>query len=121
MKRKIVLSAEQVQEIIKLYQTGLTAKEVGKQFGYHGPVITRILKKNNVKLHKHRKLEDLTVEKAIEMYDEFETLDAMAKELKVSVEAIRQFFIKNNISYELRQKHTCDHDFFGRDTEEAFY
>jgi len=62
---------------------------------------------------------DLSIVK--EKYDEFEDLRETAKFFDVSIETIRQLFIRNNIDYKKQIIYDLDHDFFSRDTKEAFY
>jgi intein/homing endonuclease len=48
--KKINLSHEQLEQIITVYKSGLSAKKVGKQFGYSGEFIQKTLRNNGIKL-----------------------------------------------------------------------
>lgn len=56
-----------------------------------------------------------------EKYKEFGTLGETAKFLKISLETLRKFFIKENVYYLKRKKYSCNEAFFSEDNELSWY
>lgn len=57
----------------------------------------------------------------VEKYSEFKDLKKTSEYFGVSIETLRKFFIKNNISYIKKSKYSCNHNAFSEDTEDSFY
>ena len=57
----------------------------------------------------------------ISVYEKYNDLTKTSKELGVSIEAIRKFFINTNFKYRLALNYNLNHNFFGTDTEKSFY
>jgi len=63
----------------------------------------------------------LSTEILEEAYARLGTLKAVGKELGVSGDTIKRYMIANNLDYAGPVRYSCDHNFFSRDNEEAFY
>ena len=66
-------------------------------------------------------LGNISKEVILEKYDELKTLSKTANYFKVSIELLRQYFIKNNIEYSKRRKYIVDNNFFKEDNEKSYY
>ncbi len=74
-----------------------------------------------MKQTKKMALDLLGSNKLLELYKEEKTLTNLALKQKVSIETLRQYFIKNNIQYDKQVVYDVDHNFFTEDNEKSFY
>lgn len=59
--------------------------------------------------------------KLIELYEKYKTLSGVANYLNLSLETVRNLFIKNNIEYSKRSKYSFNDNFFDIENEYSFY
>lgn len=68
-----------------------------------------------------RKILNITKEQAVDLYEKHKTLTNVANELGFCIEAVRHFFVKNNIEYNKQVNYKCNDYFFHNLTEKSMY
>jgi predicted DNA-binding protein YlxM (UPF0122 family) len=109
--RKSILSKEQEKEILKLYSSGISMKNIGFKFDVSKQTISRALKRNFI---ENKSPYAISIEKEmeiIELYKEFKSVPIISQKFKVSNTAIYNILKRNNIKRE-NKKYVIDESFF---------
>jgi orotate phosphoribosyltransferase-like protein len=85
MKR---LSEEKIQQIIQLYNNGVTPKEIGLQFGIMNNSVTRILKKQGIERNQLKKISPEQIDYIIEQYYGGINSEKIAEELNIDASTV---------------------------------
>lgn len=121
------LSKEQIQEIISLYQDGISPKEIGEKLGIYNNSVTRILRKNNVERNQAApKVTQDQTKQILEKYQQGISSEAIAKELNIYGTTVLRILKKNNIQIksnsESKRKFELDETILDNiDSEEKAY
>lgn len=95
MKR---LPEKTIQEIIKLYQSGISPKEIGEKLGVYNNSVTRILRKNKIeRTQAAPKVTKNQTQYIIQKYQEGVSSEIIAKELNIHSTTILRILKRNNI------------------------
>lgn len=127
MKKRKIISSQQVLEIILLYQSGLGGEAIGQKFDLHPNSIRRILKRNSIEIRlPKRKLSDSDIINICNDYILGLSIDKVAKKFKVSGRLVYRYLQRNKIpirSYEeSHRKYQINEHFFDNiDTEKKAY
>lgn len=78
------VTGNETEQILNLYQQGLSASEVGRRVGRPLRTVTDVLRRNGVKIRKHTPTSDDTIAKMVSLYESGQSCAEIAKELGVS-------------------------------------
>ncbi len=77
------------------------------------------------------KYENILTKEILEnLYNEYKSLRKISKVLKIDRKTLQNYMIENKVAYDLKKRiphykakryYNCDHNFFSKETEEAFY
>jgi Mor family transcriptional regulator len=92
-------------KIIEIYSNGLSAKEIGKQYGVSASKIRDIIHQHNAQknLPKHYLIFEANKDSIIKSHSNGMTFVELSKQYNCSTSAIREF-IKKHSNYQLRKK-----------------
>lgn len=82
MARKRVLSTEEIQEVIKLYESGMSINHLYEKHGYTWSVVKKVLREHGIPLRQHERAKEVTqeeIENIIKLHKEGETPHVIAK------------------------------------------
>jgi intein-encoded DNA endonuclease-like protein len=110
------------QEIIKMYEDGLSTHKIGKLINTYDATILRILKRNNIKIRKDFK--NPAKEEIIKMYNYGHSLDEVGKKFNLSGAMISIILEENNIKLRNKFSYTpinnkLNYNFFNKINNEA--
>ncbi|MCZ2224542.1 MAG: hypothetical protein LC122_13035 [Chitinophagales bacterium] len=120
------LSDEQIKEIIKLYKSGETPKEIGEAFNIYSNSVTRLLKRNGVERTQLIRLTEEQEKYILEKYNSGISSEDIAKEMNIVgstvTRAIKRQGGKIRPATENKRKYKINMDYFEKiDTEEKAY
>ena len=81
-------SENELQEIVSLYQSGKTSRELGEMFKVCKTTIVKLLKQQGVKVTRSKAQAKLNVDEVISMYKDGYTSKKIAKKFDVSPQVI---------------------------------
>jgi DNA-binding transcriptional regulator LsrR (DeoR family) len=91
------LSNENISEIINLYQSGITPKEIGEKFQIYNNSVTRILKKHGVERNQLEKVSQETCDLIIKEYTNGISSTIIANKLNINDSTVCRILKRNNI------------------------
>lgn len=94
------------QEVISLYQQGLSMKKVGDKYNISPVTVMRILNRNNIESRTNGGIYKLPTDKIVSMYKDGLSCQQIADEYKVSFHSISNLLEDNNILRDNRYKNT---------------
>lgn len=102
MGKKIELSREDINHIVKLYESGLSHREIGEKMGFSAIKVGRVLKEEGTPAKEssfYKILFNEIQEKDIirKYLDEKKNMNELAKEYECSRKAIRNVLIRNDV------------------------
>ncbi len=120
------LPRQTIDEIIKLYQEGMTPKLIGEKYNIYNNSVTRILKREGVERNQHSNVDINTQQIIIDRYViNKESSEKIAEDLNLDGSTVCRVLKRNNISIRPatdRRKYDIDLDFFENiDKEEKAY
>lgn len=120
------LSAQQTQEIIRLYQKGKSPKELGETFGIRSNSITRLLRNNGIKRTQQIKASQEEINQIIMEYTAGISSEVIAAKLKRNGSTICRILTRNNIAIrpacQNKRQYKINENFFEKiDTEDKSY
>jgi len=124
---EIMLTAQQKQEIIEKYQSGLGSDTIAKQFDIHPNTVLKILKKNGIKRRGLRKKIFPKDEiKIVELYQQGLSAPKIAEQFHVEHTLVLRYLEKNGVdrrsAEECHRKYAINEYFFDNiDAEEKAY
>ena len=111
MTKKINLETE--QEIIELYQSGLSMAKAGALYGISGATVMAILNRNNIPKRTKGGIYKLPEKEIITRYQQGESCQSIANSFNVTFHSISNILEKNNIKRNNRYKNLkLDEDYF---------
>lgn len=94
------------QEVISLYQQGLSMEKVGNKYNISPATVMRILDRNNIERRTHGGIYKLPTDKIVNMYRNGLSCQQIADEYKVSFHSISNLLENSGVSRDNRYKNT---------------
>jgi hypothetical protein len=89
-----------VEDVINLYESGLTSTDIGKKYSVSNVTISRVLKKHNIELRKPKgKKSELSNEVFYEMYFSGNTLGEIAEKAGIKERAVMNRLKKMGVKF----------------------
>jgi len=95
MRKKLTKS--EIEEIINLYKSGSSPKEIGEAFGILNNSVSRILRKHNVSTFQSRRLTQKETTFICNQYTDGYNTSEISKKLKIHPSTVCKVLKKNNI------------------------
>lgn len=123
MKR---LSKQQLDEIIRLYQSGIPPLKIGEQFGIKNNSVTRIIRKSQLPRTQLIQVSSGDIKQIIADYSAGISSEVIAKKLNIDGSTVCRILKRNGVAIrpatENKRKYKIDQDFFEIiNTEEKAY
>lgn len=91
------------QDVINFYKQSKSAYKTAQQYGIHDRTVYNILKRNNVQriggIYDHELNSKLNGDLILKEYTKFTSAAKLAKAHGISLERLRKFLVKNNITF----------------------
>ncbi len=115
-----------IDEIIKLYQTGITPTNIAAQFGIRNNSVTRLLRKNGILRNQLIRTSQQTIQIILQDYANGISSEIIAKKLNINGSTVCRILKRNGIAIrpatQNKRKYTIVQDFFSViDTEAKAY
>lgn len=92
------LSNQNIQEIISLYQSGMSPKDIGEKFGIYNNSVTRILRKKGIERNQAaEKVNEENVKYIIEQYKNGKSTIELSKELNIADSTVSRILNRNKV------------------------
>jgi DNA invertase Pin-like site-specific DNA recombinase len=91
------LDENQILEIIKLYQDGMTPKDIGDKFGIMNNSVTRILRDRGVDRTQLKRVTEENIKIIIQRYTDGTSSEIIAKDLNIDGRTVCRILKRNNI------------------------
>ena len=92
------LPEETIQEVISLYQAGVSPKEIGEKLGVYNNSVTRLLRKRGIeRTQAAPRVSSETVQYIIQKYQDGVSSEILAKELNINSSTVLRILKRNNI------------------------
>lgn len=103
-----------VDNIIKLYNDGLSVTKIGEQLNLSRQYISRLLKKNGIDIVLQPNKIDIKEDEICTLYKSGLSITKIADMYSVSMKPIKRILKQNNIviTGQDNRKHTCNYDYF---------
>jgi tRNA1(Val) A37 N6-methylase TrmN6 len=93
------LPQETIQEVISLYQSGISPKEIGEKLGIYNNSVTRLLRKHGVeRTQAAPRVSPEHTQYIIQKYQENVSSEILAKELNINSSTVLRILKRNNIA-----------------------
>lgn len=117
---------QQINDIIKKYQSGASLQDIAQEFNIHKGSIGRILRRNNIERNKCVPVSDDKIKYIIEKYTSGISSEILAAELNLDGSTVCRILKRNDIKIrpaeENKRKYDINENFFESiDTEEKAY
>lgn len=98
VKENRKLSPAEVTELVAVYETGTSQRELSRRFGLHEQTVRAHLRRQGVRLRPQRVLTDAQEVEAVRLYvEEVWTLAEVATKLRVGQTAIRNVLVRRGV------------------------
>jgi len=91
------LTSPQIDEIIELYLSGKSPKEIGNLFGIYNSSVSRIIRRNNIPCNQQNRITDEQLFYICENYVLGNSSEKIAKELNINPSTVCRILKRNNI------------------------
>lgn len=121
MKNKL-LSKITPDQLIQDFQELGSAHKIGAKYNINVATVYTAFKIINYDCHVRQDVASVVSKEVLEeTYNRLGTLKAVGRELKIDPESVSRYMDKFGLEYQHQIIYNCDHEFFSRDNENAFY
>lgn len=100
MKRNFNLKKSEIEDICHQYSNGTTTKEICKKYGFTSPVLYRVLKTREIKLHGPAKIKQGKIDELVKILNDGQTLKEACLIIKISKSAAKKYL--KEINYKIK-------------------